>query len=76
MTFQQELQKSQREWYTHGKKDGVEEGVKQGKEETQIKFVKDMASDGLSIERIAKIAHLTVEEVEEILSSNYPGIDK
>ncbi len=64
MTFQQELQNSQKEWYT------------QGKEDTQNSFIKDMEKDGLSIERIAKIAHLTVKEVKEILSSNYPETDK
>ena len=63
MSFQQELQRNQKEWYT------------QGKEETQIKFVKDMFTEGLSIERIAKIAHLTVEQVEEILSSNSEDSD-
>ena len=57
MSIQHELQRSQKEWYT------------QGKEDTRNDFIKGMAADGLSIERIAKISHLTVEEVEEIISS-------
>ena len=57
MSIQQELQRSHKEWYT------------QGKEDTRNDFIKGMAADGLSIERIAKISHLTVEEVEEIISS-------
>ena len=66
MTFQQELQNSQKEWYTHGKKDGVEEGTKQTKRDAVIKFY----SNGLSISAIADGLSLTVEQVEEIISSN------
>lgn len=58
MSIQHELQKNRKEWYT------------QGKEDTRNDFIKGMAADGLSVERIAKISHLTVEEVEEIISSN------
>ena len=57
MSIQHELQRSQKEWYT------------QGKEDTRNDFIKGMAADELSVERIAKISHLTVEEVEEIISS-------
>ena len=66
MSIQHELQKNRKEWLDKG----IEQGIKQGKEETQIKFVNDMYGDGLSIERIAKISHLTVEEVEKLLYSN------
>ena len=70
MTFQQELQNSQKEWYTHGKKDGVEEGVKQGKEQTTRTAVFGMYNKGITIPDIADILNLKIEEVEKILSSD------
>ena len=62
MSIQQELQRSHKEWYTHGKEDGV----KQTKRDAVIKFY----SSGLSISAIAEGLDLTIEEVEEIISSD------
>ena len=76
MTFQQELQNSQKEWYTHGKKDGVEEGVKQGKEQTTRTAVFGFYKKGSSISDIAEVLHLSIEQVEEILSSNLNDSDE
>ena len=62
MTFQQELQKSQKEWYTHGEEDGV-------KKANRI-AVLGFYAQGLSVANIANGLHLTIEQVKEILSSN------
>ncbi len=62
MTFQQELQKSQKEWLNQG----IDQGIKQAKRDAVIKFY----SNGLSISAIADGLSLTVEQVEEIISSN------
>ena len=68
MSIQQELQRSHKEWYTHGKEDGV----KQAKRDDIL----GMYAKGLSIPDIADVVKLTVEEVEEILSSDHTEIDK
>ena len=62
MSIQQELQRSHKEWYTHGKEDGV----KQAKRDDIL----GMYAKGLSIPDIADVVKLTVEEVDEIISSS------
>lgn len=39
-----------------------------GKEEAKAEFVRNMLSDGLPLERVAKYAELTMEQVKEIQS--------
>ena len=58
MTFQQELQKSQKEWY------------KQGVENTNRIAVIGFYEKGSSVSDIAEVLHLSIEQVEKILSSN------
>ena len=48
-----------REW-----NDGYKVGLKLGKNETTIEFVKRMNEEGLSVEEIAKCLYMPVEEVE------------
>ena len=68
MSIQQELQRSHKEWYTHGKDDGV----KQTKRDAVLGFY----AQGLSISNIAKGLKLTIEQVEEILSSDSDDSDE
>ena len=68
MSIQQELQRSHKEWLDKG----VEQGVKQAKRDDIL----GMYAKGLSIPDIADVVKLTVEEVEEILSSDHTEIDK
>ena len=49
-----------------GIKEGIEEGIQIGEKNNQIKTVKEMINQGLSIELIEKITHLTVEEINNI----------
>ena len=68
MSIQQELQRNQKEWLDKG----IEQGVKQAKRDDIL----GMYAKGLSIPDIADVVKLTVEEVEEILSSDHTEIDK
>ncbi len=52
-----------------GKALGIEEGIVEGAEKAKINFVKSMFAKGISVEAIADIAHITVDNVEEILSA-------
>ena len=49
-----------------GIKEGIEEGIQIGERNNQIKTAKEMINQGLSIELISKITHLTIEEIENI----------
>jgi predicted transposase/invertase (TIGR01784 family) len=45
----------------------LQKGIEKGKEKREIEFVIEMYKDGLPNERIAKIAKITIERVEEII---------
>ena len=45
-------------------------GIEKGKEEAETEFVIEMHKDGLTIDRIAKIAKISVEKVEEIIKKH------
>ena len=49
-----------------GKEQGIKEGIQIGEKNNQIKTVKEMINQGLSIELIGKITHLTTEEINNI----------
>ena len=49
-----------------GKKEGIEEGIQIGERNNQIKTVKEMINQGLSIDLIEKITHLSTEEINNI----------
>lgn len=49
-----------------GKEQGIKEGIQIGERNNQIKTVKEMINQGLSIELIEKITHLTTEEINNI----------
>jgi predicted transposase/invertase (TIGR01784 family) len=55
---------------------GREEGREEGEERKEIEFVVEMNKDGISNERIAKIAKIAIAKVEEIVKkhSNTEGV--
>ena len=68
MTFQQELQKSQKEWLEQG----IDQGIKQANRIAVIGF----HEKGSSISDIAEVLHLSIDQVEEILSSDSNDSDE
>jgi predicted transposase/invertase (TIGR01784 family) len=50
-----------------GKEEGIEIGKAVGRDETLIEIVREMYADGLPIPKIAKICHLSEQQVREIL---------
>ncbi len=55
--------------YNDGREDGKEEGKIEGKIEERISIVKSMHKNGMTLDQIAKIVNVTVEEIEEILKN-------
>lgn len=49
-----------------GKIEGIEIGVKKGKEEEKIETAEKMLEDGLPIKMIAKYTGLDISEIEEL----------
>ena len=71
MSIQHELQRSHKEWLDKGIEQGIEQGVKQAKRDAAIGFYKK----GLPISDIAEVLHLSIEQIEEILSSDLDDFD-
>lgn len=77
MTLQYEMDRYVDDRKDEWKAEGIEEGMQKGKaigieegvEKAKISFVKSMFAKGISVEDIADIAHITVDNVEEILSA-------
>ena len=46
---------------------GKEEWKAEGKKENQLEMIKSMLKEGLSIESIARISKLSVDEIEKIV---------
>lgn len=59
MTWEQEVQISYR--------NGVDDGIEQGIEQTKIETAKRMAIDGLSEETISKYTGLSIEEIQKLV---------
>lgn len=56
------------EGHKEGIEQGIEQGIKQGEEETQTMFIKSMATNNIEISEIAKIANMSIEEVQKIIN--------
>lgn len=50
----------------YAKKEGIELGIEEGKKEEKIEIVKKMLKEKMSVELIAKITHLSKEEIDKI----------
>ena len=53
--------------YLRGKEEGEAIGEARGKKENQLEMIKSMLKEGLSIESIARISKLSVDEIEKIV---------
>lgn len=52
-----------------GRQEGLEQGLEQGSEKTKIEMIKSMYKNGITIEKIAKIAEMNTEEIEKLVES-------
>jgi predicted transposase/invertase (TIGR01784 family) len=55
--------------YDEGREEGKKEGREEGKQQKVREMVYGMKNDGLSEEAIARIAKLTIEEIQSILAN-------
>ena len=53
---------------------GLKQGVEQGSNEEKINVIKSAISEGISIETIAKIVNLSIDEVNDIIKKH--NLDK
>ncbi len=60
------LEELRREGVEEGRREGVEEGRKKGVEEGRKEMICSMLLTGMTSEQVAKIAKMTVEEIEKI----------
>ncbi len=54
--------------FDEGHEQGIEQGIKQDEEGMQIMFIKSMAANNIEISEIAKIANMSIEEVQKIIN--------
>ena len=58
--------------YEEAHEKGIEKGIEKGKINTLVEIVHSMHEDGLSLEKIARITHQSVEQVQAILDGPKP----
>ena len=75
MSIQQELQRNQKEWLDKGIKKGIEKGIEQGVKQAKRDAAIGFYKKGLPISDIAEVLHLSIEQIEEILSSDSDDFD-
>ncbi len=51
---------------TRAKKEGIEQGIKQGAKEKQLEIAKNMLNKNIDINTISEITSLTKEEIESL----------
>ena len=52
-----------------GRQEGMKKGISKGKDQEQANLVYAMFKDGISIEQIARISHISISKVNKIISS-------
>lgn len=57
--------------YLRGKKEGIEEGIKKGKQELVERTVLNMHRENINVDTICKVTNLKKKEVEKIISKAY-----
>jgi predicted transposase/invertase (TIGR01784 family) len=65
--YQSDLESNLRVAERTGRKTGLAEGRKEGQRKERIEIVRNMLSDGLSIEKVAQYTKLPREKIEELL---------
>ena len=56
--------------YNEGKKDGIEEGLKNGKKIRSIEIAKEMLKENIDLSLVSKITGLSIEEINRDLETN------
>ena len=51
-------------------KEGVQEAAYQATIATRLETAKDMLADGMSMEKIAKYTHLSLDQIRELVTAN------
>jgi predicted transposase/invertase (TIGR01784 family) len=49
---------------------GLQQGIKEGREQAKLELIPRCLAYGISIEEVARILHLTIEEVEQVRLAN------
>ena len=49
-----------------GLKQALEEGLKQGREQAKLELIPGLLAYGISIEEVAQLLNLTIEQVEQV----------
>ena len=65
--FDEIAKESEKKGKAEGKEEGEAIGEARGKKENQLEMIKSMLKEGLSIESIARISKLSVDEIEKIV---------
>ena len=68
--LEQGLQQGREEGRKEGRKEGREEGRKEGRELAKLELIPRCLAYGISIEEVARLLHLTIEEVEQVRLAN------
>ncbi|MCC5599004.1 hypothetical protein [Nostoc favosum] len=53
-----------------GLQQGIQEGIQQGRELAKLELIPRCLAYGISIEEVARLLHLTIEEVEQVRLAN------
>lgn len=69
MLFRELTEEEAREIY---KADGLEEGIKQGRNEARREIAENMLAQGMTLEQITAIMHLSDDEIAELESGQLP----
>ncbi|MEH2036209.1 hypothetical protein [Nostoc sp.] len=60
------LQQGIQEGIQQGLQEGLQEGIQQGRELAKLELIPRCLAYGISIEEVARLLHLTIEEVEQV----------
>lgn len=52
--------------YREAKEEGRQEGLKQAREQAKLELIPRFLAYGISIEKVAQLLHLTIEQVEQV----------
>ncbi len=52
--------------YREAKQEGLEQGLQQGREQAKLELIPRFLDYGISIEEVARLLHLTIEQVEQV----------
>ncbi|MCC5628772.1 aspartate aminotransferase [Nostoc sphaeroides] len=56
--------------YREAKEEGLKQGLQEGRELAKLELIPRCLAYGISIEEVARLLHLTIEEVEQVRLAN------